>query len=89
MASSKECPHYKCEAHITKLKFENNMSYFEAKNLPKPTASYAAAAKPSTTSVGCQMDSNVLLAAIPKSGQCPPMAINKYIPACTPNSGNT
>ena len=75
MATSKDRPHYKREAKITKVKFENNISYFEARNLlPKASASYASAAKRPTTSVGCQTDSNLLLAAIPKLEPGPSMA---------------
>ena len=62
MAASKDCPVWKKEKHIQKVKTENHLGYPEARRLvegatPSPGAkTYAAAPRVSTRTVDCQTD---------------------------------
>ena len=60
LATSKDCPVWKKEKEVQRVKTENRLSYPEARRLveatsPSPTArSYTAVANPSTRTVDCQ-----------------------------------
>ena len=60
LATSKDCPVWKKEKEVQKVKTENRLSYPEVRRLveatsPSPTPrTYAAVAKPSTRTVDCQ-----------------------------------
>ena len=62
VAASKDCPVWKNEKHIQKVKTENHLGYPEARRLvegatPSPGAkTYAAASRVSTRTVDCQTD---------------------------------
>ena len=66
MASSKDCPMWKTEKEIQRVKSMNNISFYDARKLVQPTtpsqapshATYASAVvrKPSTSTIECQTD---------------------------------